>query len=68
MKKIVVHTQKEMAKVFKHHGAPCYLYSTLGNYTPYPTDTENDIFDEAMKDLCYGAKYVVLCYKEENEQ
>lgn len=65
MTKVTVHTQEEMAKVFRHRGAPDYFYSSLGNYTPHPTDSENDIFDEAMKDLCHGSKYVVLCYKSD---
>ena len=67
MIKVTVHTQEEMAKVFKHRGKPDKFFSTLGSYTPYPTDSENDVFDEAMKDFCQGSRYVTLIYNNEEK-
>lgn len=65
MRKIKVTSQNQMADVFKEYGAPDDIVSNVGGYTPYGTESENDIFDEAMRCFTFGAKSVTLIYKHD---
>ena len=50
--KVKATNQKEMANIFNKYGKPYEVISSEGSYTPYESDSENDVFDEAMNLLC----------------
>lgn len=61
--KVKARNQEEMAEVFKMYGKPHDVISDVGSYTPCESDSENDVFDEAMYLLSrYRAKSVSLVY------
>ena len=61
--KVEARNQEEMAAIFKQYGKPHEVISGVGNYTPYESDSENDVFDEAMYLLSrWGAKSATLIY------
>ena len=60
--KVKATNQKEMANIFNKYGKPYEVISSEGSYTPYESDSENDVFDEAMNLICWGAKSVTLIY------
>lgn len=60
--KVKVTNQKEMANIFNKYGKPVDVTSNIGGYTPYENDSINDVFDEAMRLICWGAKSVTLIY------
>lgn len=54
--------REELIEIFKKHGAPAEVVSDIGSYVPYESDSENQIFDEAMYMFCHGADIVSLIY------
>lgn len=64
--KIKVLSYVELLSAFKVYGKPNEVRSEKGNYTPYETDTENDLFDECMHLLATEqAEYIELNYFDE---
>lgn len=55
-------SREDLIAIFTKHGRPIDVTSDIGSYTPYDTDSENDIFDEAMWLICSGADFVTLVY------
>ena len=54
--------RRELIDIFNEHHRPIEVKSSVGSYVPYDTDSENDIFDEAMFMFCNGAKIVTVVY------
>lgn len=57
-------TREDLIAIFNKHGRPIKVTSDAGSYIPYDTDSENDVFHEAMLLLtCFGADIVTVVYQ-----
>ena len=59
--KIKINSQTELAKAFEKYGRPVKIYSKIGTYISYETESLNDIFDGAIN-LLYYTKLIVLIF------
>lgn len=54
--------REELILIINKHGKPQEVKSDIGSYVAYDTDSENDVFDEAMYQFCMGADIVSCIY------